>query len=125
MKTSWFGALLLVVAFTASAATQSNTQQLRGHLVDLMCADGSGNDNANEEAGYAENHTRACNLHKGCSASGYAIITSDKTVMQLDSKGNELALELSKSSDKEKDFRVTVTGKVSGSTVEVSAITLD
>ena len=46
-------------------------------------------------------------------------------MMELDSKGNELALELSKSSRKDKDFKVTVTGAVSGSKIAVSSIALN
>ena len=119
MKTSLFAAFF-VVAFAASAATQSDTQQIRGHLVDAVCANGH-----STEAGYAENHERTCNLHDACVKSGYTVMTADKKVMKLDAKGNELALALSKSSDKEKDFKVTVTGKVSGSMIAVSAIALD
>lgn len=120
MKTFLLATSLLVVAFAAAAATQSNTQELKGHLVDAVCAKGHAT-----EPGYVENHTRMCNLMGVCIKSGYTLVTPDKKVMQLDSKGAELALELSKSTDKEKDLKVTVTGTVSGSTIAVSAITLD
>ena len=101
-------------------ATQSNTQKLKGHLVDTVCANGHAT-----EPGYVENHTRSCNLMGGCIKSGYSLVTADKKVLQLDSKGAELALALNKSTEKEKDLKVTVTGKVNGSTIEVSDITLD
>lgn len=109
-----------LVAAAAVGAAQSNGQQVKGHLVDTVCAKGHAH-----EAGYVENHARTCNLHDVCIKSGYTLVTPDKKLLQLDAKGAELALKLSKSSDKEKDFKVTVTGKVNGSTLEVSSITLD
>lgn len=118
MKTFLLGTCLLVTA--AVMAAQSDTQKLKGHLVDAVCAKGHAH-----EAGYVENHARTCNLMDGCVKSGYTLVTADKKVMLLDAKGNELALQLSKSSQKEKDFTVTVTGKVSGSNIAVSSITLD
>jgi hypothetical protein len=66
-----------------------------------------------------------CSLMDGCIKSGYSLMTADKKVYELDSKGAELALALNKSTDKEKDLKVTVTGTVSGSTIAVTALKLD
>jgi hypothetical protein len=60
----------------------------------------------------------------GCVKSGYTLVLADKSVMDLDSRGNELALDLSKSSRKEKDFKVMVTGTVSGSKIAVRSMAL-
>jgi hypothetical protein len=120
MKPSVLVTSLLAAALVAAVAAQSKTEQLKGHLVDAVCAKGHAN-----EPGYVENHTRMCNLMGGCIKSGYTLVTADKNVRQLDAKGAELALALNKSTDKEKDLKVTVTGTVTGSKIAVSAIALD
>jgi hypothetical protein len=40
MKTFLLGTTLVVFALTAALAGQSNSQQLKGHLVDTVCAKG-------------------------------------------------------------------------------------
>ena len=120
MKIAPIVALVCVLSLGATATMQSNNQTLKGHLVDTVCAKAHAT-----EPKYVENHTRMCNLMDGCIKSGFSLVLADKRVLELDSRGNELALELSKSSRKEKDFRVTVSGTVSGATVAVSSMTLD
>ena len=110
----------LVVSFSVAPLTQSRTQTFKGHLVDTVCAKGHG-----AEPKYAENHARMCNLMGECIKSGYTLVMADKKMMELDSNGAELALALSKSSSKEKDFRVTVSGTATGSTLAVRSIVLD
>lgn len=111
---------VFAIAFSGVATSQSTSQKISGHLVDTVCAKGHAT-----EPGYVENHTRMCNLMDGCIKSGYTLVLADKKMMELDSKGNELALEISKSSRKDKDFKVTVTGNVSGSKIAVSSMALE
>jgi hypothetical protein len=59
-----------------------------------------------------------------CVKSGYSLVTPDKKVLKFDAKGNDLALALIKSSNHDKDWKVTVNGKVSGDTVAVTDIKL-
>jgi hypothetical protein len=120
MKIRLLVVLVLAASFSAVTLAQSARQTLKGHLVDTVCAKGHGTD-----AKYVENHTRMCNLMGECVKSGYTLVLADKKMMELDSKGNELALALSKSATKEKDFRVTVTGNVSGTTIAVNSVVLD
>jgi hypothetical protein len=112
--------VVLAVSFSTVTVAQSGRQTFSGYLVDSVCAKGHGAD-----PGYAENHTRMCNLMGECIKSGYTLVLADRKMMTLDSRGNELALELSRSSKKEKDFKATVTGSVTGSTIAVSSIALD
>jgi len=112
--------LAFAIALGSAPTSQSTSQKISGYLVDTVCAKGHAT-----EPGYVENHTRMCNLMDGCIKSGYTLVLSDKKMMELDSKGNELALGLSKSSRKDKDFKVTVTGSVTGSKIAVSAMALD
>ena len=103
MKTVMLFTIAFVVVLGSAPASQSGSHKISGHLVDTVCAKGHAT-----EPGYVENHTRMCNLMDGCIKSGYTLVLADKKIMELDSKGNELALELSKSSRKDKDFKVTV-----------------
>jgi hypothetical protein len=43
-----------------------------------------------------------------CVKSGYTLATADKKVLKLDAKGNQLALDLIKKTDRDKDSTVAV-----------------
>ena len=120
MKRSLLGALVVVVGLTIPAAGQSNSQKFTGYLVDAVCAG-----NHATEPGYAENHDKNCNLMEGCIKSGYSLIMADHKVLKFDSKGNEQALAFIKATDKDKSWKVAVTGTVEGQTLTVKSIALD
>ena len=120
MKRSLLGALVVVVGLTIPAAGQSNSQKFTGYLVDAVCAG-----NHATEPGYAENHDKNCNLMDGCIKSGYSLIMADHKVLKFDSKGNEQALAFIKATDKDKSWKVIVTGSVEGQTLTVKSIALD
>ena len=120
MKNSLLGALVVVAGLTMSAAGQSNPQKFTGHLVDAVCAG-----NHATEPGYAEKHDKTCNLMDGCIKSGYSLIMADHKVLKFDSKGNEQALAFIKATDKDKSWKVIVTGTVEGQTLTVKSIALD
>ena len=111
------GALIALSGFIASA--QSRPQTFDGYLVDAVCAG-----NHATEAGYVEKHDKACNLMDGCIKSGFSLVTSDLKVLKFDAKGAEQALALIKGTEKDKDWKVTVTGTVDGQTLTVSSIKL-
>ena len=120
MKLRVLGASVAVILLAAPAAIlagQSGTQKISGHLVDAICAG-----NHATEAGYVEKHDKACNL--SCVKGGYSVVTADRKVLKFDGKGNEQALALIKATDKDKDWKVAVTGTVSGDTIAVNSITL-
>ena len=120
MKRRLLGALVVVVSLTIPAAGQSNPQKFTGYLVDAVCAG-----NHATEPGYAENHDKNCNLMEGCIKSGYSLIMADHKVLKFDSKGNEQALAFIKATDKDKSWKVMVTGTVEGQTLTVKSIALD
>lgn len=120
MKRSLLGALVVVVGFTIPAAGQARSQKVNGYLVDAVCAG-----NHATEAGYAENHDKKCNLMEGCIKSGYSLITADHKVLKFDAKGNEQALAFIKATNKDKSWKVSVTGTVDGQTIAVQSIALD
>lgn len=109
------GVGLIVIGLTIGGAAQA--QDLKGHLVDVACSSHHAS-----EAGYAENHDKKCLLMDGCVKSGYSLVTSDKKVLKFDAKGNEIALDLIKKTDRDKDWTIAVNGTVSGDTIAVSSI---
>ena len=120
MKRSLLGALVVVAGLTIPAAGQSNSQKFTGYLVDAVCAG-----NHATVPGYAENHDKTCNLMDGCIKSGYSLILADHKVLKFDPKGDEQALAFIKATDKDKAWKVIVTGTVEGQTLTVKSIALD
>ena len=59
-----------------------------------------------------------------CVKSGYSLVSADGKVLKFDQKGNDLALELIKKTEKDKNWTVAVDGKVTGDTIAVSEIKL-
>jgi hypothetical protein len=120
MKQYLFGAAVVILGLTATTSGQADRQKISGYLVDTVCADGHAT-----EPGYVEKHDKRCNLMDVCVKSGYSLVTADKKVLHFDSKGNEQALALVKATDKDKEWKVVVTGKVNGQTIEVNSIALE
>ena len=114
-----FGLGLALLAISSLVMAQARTQTFNGHLVDSVCAIGHAH-----EPGYVENHDKNCNLMPVCIRSGYSVVTAELKVLKLDAKGNDLALALVKATDKDKDWKVAVTGTLEGDTITVSAIKL-
>jgi len=111
---------LVAASSTLAALQQPAAQKVSGYLVDAVCAG-----NHATEPGYKESHDKACNLMAACVKSGYSLILADNSVLTFDAKGNEQALALFKATDKDKAFRVAVTGKVEGKTILVTNIALE
>ena len=117
---------VLAVAIVAASSTlaawpqSAAGQKMTGYLVDAVCAG-----NHATEPGYKESHDKACNLMAACVKSGYSLILADNTVLTFDAKGNEQAQALIRATEKDKAWRVAVTGKVEGKTIVVSSIALE
>ncbi len=120
MKQYLLGVTLFVTALAASMAGQADNQKISGYLVDAVCAG-----NHATEPGYVEKHDKNCQLMAGCIKSGYSLVTADKKVLKFDEKGNETALALIKATDRDKEWKVSVTGKVNGQTMAVESIKLE
>jgi hypothetical protein len=111
--------MLVVVGLAVGGATQAQTQTMKGHLVDVMCATKHAT-----EGDYIARHDKKCLLMEGCVKSGYSLVTAEVKVLKLDAKGTELALDLIKKTDRESNWTVAVNGSVSGDTIAVSSIQL-
>ena len=106
---------LFVAGLTIGAAAQA--QEVKGTLMDNACSSHHAT-----EAGYTEKHDKKCLLMDACVKSGYSLVTADKKILKFDAKGNELALDLIKKTDHDKDWKVAVNGTVSGDTIAVTSI---
>jgi hypothetical protein len=95
----------LIAAGFASAETFSGT------VVDMMC---KGKDLAG--------HTRSCALD--CAKSGFGLVEADGKFLKFDESGNSRTLAMLKSSSKEKDLKVKVTGTLDGDVIKVKAVEL-
>ena len=80
-----------------------------GTLVDVMC---KGKDLAN--------HTKQCALN--CAKSGFGLVLSDGKFVKFDEAGNSKAVAALKATDKEKDLKAKVTGKMEGDLIQVESI---
>jgi hypothetical protein len=114
---AWAAGAALVMGMSLSGAAQD--QPLKGTLMDVACSSHHA-----AEAGYTEKHDKKCLLMDACVKSGYSLVTPDKKVLNFDAKGNDMALALIKKTDHDKDWKVAVTGKVTGDTIAVSDIKL-
>src|SRR5512139_2140117 len=115
--------LVMVLAFglvAAGAAYAARGQEtINGHLIDIRCATQHAG-----EAGFAATHNKECLLMDKCVKSGYGVLTADNKLIKFDNQGNREALKLIKATDKDKDWKVTVTGKVTGEKMAVTSIAL-
>jgi hypothetical protein len=64
-------------------------------------------------------HSKTCLTEETCSESGYGVMT-DKKFIPFDSKGNEIAANYLKTTQKQSDFQVEVTGAMKKNKIAVS-----
>ena len=118
-KTNVLAGVAILVALGLSTTAQVN-QKVNGYLVDGICAK-----NHAKEPGYGANHDKNCSLMDVCTKSGFSLILPDQNVLKFDAAGNEQALSLIKGTEKDKGWKVVVTGKVDGQTIAVTSIALE
>jgi hypothetical protein len=110
-----------VLLSTLTFADSGKKVKLKGHLVDVACSI-----EQKDDLNYMRSsHSKSCFKMPACEKSGYAILTADDKVIRFDSKGNEVAKQLIETSDKDKDWRITVRGKLDGEQLAVNKIELD
>lgn len=117
------GILLILAAAAALAfAGGMKSQTITGHLVDVACA----SENAEKpKADFAAKHSKKCLTMPECEESGYAVLTADNKVIKFDKDGNEQAKKLIAATDKDKDWKVSVTGTMNkDNTLKVEKLAL-
>src|ERR1700754_4678355 len=118
---AWFVAGVIVFSMSPLNTFAEDNQKIHGYLVDTICAQSK----AAKKPGYAANHDKKCHLMPECIKSGYSLMTADEKVFNFDASGNEQALTLIKATDRDKDWKVVVSGKINGDTIAVTSIALE
>ncbi|MEK6285766.1 MAG: hypothetical protein AABO57_08500 [Acidobacteriota bacterium] len=109
--------LLFVVAAFANSKEQVN---LKGYLVDMMCANSYADDP--EALTKAKEHTKECSLMAHCIRAGYAVMTEDGKIYKLDKAGNKKVAEILDKTKDEQGLLVSVEGRVKGNMLYVKSI---
>lgn len=110
----YFYMCLIVLIANVSFAKAPAPKVWSGYLMDKMCSKRMvGNHDK------VVKHTKTCLTEEGCAASGFGVMT-DKKFIPFDTKGNEVAANYLKSTQKESDFQIEVTGVMKGKKIAVS-----
>ncbi len=112
--------VIVLLALPALAAGKGKKVTLKGTLVDISCA----NERANDLDSLRVKHTRKCLQMPDCDKSGFALLTDDNKVLKFDDDGNASARKLIAGTDREKDWTITVQGRLEGDTLSVKKLTL-
>lgn len=113
--------LILVSAvplFSNGSAPKGKKVVVRGYLVDIACV----NDRASEGSDLGQAHTKKCLQMPACERSGYAVMDQENHVYSFDARGNAIAKQLIAATDKDKDWRIVVSGKLLGDRLTVSKL---
>src|SRR3954471_2746916 len=116
------GVLLVLAAAAAIAFAADKPKTMTGTLVDVACA----TENAEKpKADFAAKHSKRCLTMPECEESGYALVTADNQVIKFDKDSNEQAKKLIAATDKDKDWKVSVTGTMNkDNTLKVEKLAL-
>ena len=100
--------LACLLAASPAFAAHGKKKTLKGYLVDITCI----NERAKELPTLGTVHTKKCLQMPDCERSGYAVLTPDRKVIKFDAAGNEEAKKLIAASSRQKDFQISVTGRL-------------
>ena len=120
---------LVFAGLLAGLAAAGSPETVKGVLIDKQCSSKAEPrivPGPRIEGGMivAEAHTRECLLMPACQKSGYGVFTYENKFLAFDEAGNRKALEVIKSTKKEDDVEVEVTGEIQGDTIKVTSIKL-
>jgi hypothetical protein len=113
----------LIVVFTLAIFTTSSfakkdpaPKTWSGYLMDKMCSKRMlGNHDK------IVKHSKTCLTEEECSSSGFGLMT-EKKFIPFDTKGNEITAKYLKTTTKEKDFQVEVTGSMKKNKLAITEI---
>src|SRR2546423_14479677 len=114
--------MVAVVGLVVSSAWASHGKKktIKGYLVDVACV----TERTSELGTLGVVHTRKCLQMPDCERSGYAVLTGDRKIIRFDAVGNQQAKQLIAGSDREKDYRIVVSGRVQDQQIAVSELRL-
>lgn len=111
--------LLAATLLFASTYSLAAAKTLSGYLVDVSCATEDG-----AKPGFGAKHSKKCLQMPECEESGYALLTADNKVIKFDKAGNATAKQFIAKTDKDKDWKVNVTGDVTSDGMTVQSLEL-
>ena len=118
-----FAVLALAVLTACAGSDKAGPKQtMTGTLVDVACA----SDNAlKPKADFATKHSKQCLQMPECTESGYGILSSDNKFTKFDSDSNKQVEKFIADTNKDKDWKVTVTGSMNkDNTIKLDSIKL-
>ena len=127
MKTmlKWSSTLIIFIAMAGMVpsawAGHGKKKTIKGYLVDIACA----TERSGELGTLGIVHTKRCLQMPDCERSGYAVLTGDRKIIRFDAAGNQQAKQLIAASDRDKDYRIVVSGRVQKESMAVSELRLD
>jgi hypothetical protein len=113
---------LAAIAFAADTKAAAKSQTMNGYLVDVSCA----SENAEKpKADFGAKHSKRCLQMPECEESGYALVTGEGKVIKFDKDSNETAKKFIASTERDKDWKVAVTGTMNkDNTLKVDKLAL-
>lgn len=114
--------VLLIVSMTFALSAHSKSKPLViGYLIDRQCmAAISSSDNPID---FITAHTKDCILMSSCRQGGYAVyLPEKKRAINLDQKGNRLAIKYLESSKRNSAFYVQIRGHINQNVLNVKSI---
>ena len=106
--------LLVLPALLVAWTVVASAGEWQGHLMDSMCAA--------KMKDKAASHKAKCAL--ACAKTGFGLVTSDGKFVKFDEAGNAKAQEALKSTAKDQDLMVKVTGTLDGDIIQVESLTI-
>ena len=100
---------------------QTKPHSMAGYLVDKMCGEKMVMADVKKSDAKAARHTKDCALDETCSAEGYGLVTGGK-FYKFDTSGDIKAKEYLKSTEKENNIKVEVTGTMNNEKLIVESI---
>jgi hypothetical protein len=116
--------LVFLMVLLATSTLMSTTKPtgkkvtVHGYLVDIACV----LERMSESEHLGQIHTKKCLQMPACERSGYAVMDSQNNVYKFDASGNEIAKKLISATDKDKDWRIVVSGKLLGDQLTVAKL---
>ena len=111
----YLAAFLSILGTTSLAADDV----VKGYLVDVACSARRA-----RKSEPPTRHSRMCMQLPNCNDNGFGILIGENRFIQFNEEGNQKARDLLAHTNKESDFKITVTGSMEGDRLKVSRIEL-
>jgi hypothetical protein len=111
--------IAIILLVVLSARSLAADVVITGYLVDVACSGRRA-----RKPGPPAVHSKSCLQMPSCNDSGYGVLTEDKQFIRFDEGGNQKVRKLLAETDKDHDFKVSVSGSMDGDKMKISRIDL-